>query len=143
MKLFIVYLLFLIPIHWETDFEAAKKSAKENHKFILLNFSGSDWCAPCILLRRDYLESDVFSKMADERLVLVNADFPRQKKNRLSKEQVSKNEALADIYNKEGNFPMTLLLDAEGKVVKSWKGKPEQSVEEWTAEINKICLANR
>ncbi len=143
MKLFIVYLLFLIPIHWETDFEAAKKSAKENHKLILLNFSGSDWCAPCILLRRDYLESDVFSKMADERLVLVNADFPRQKKNRLSKEQVSKNEALADIYNKEGNFPMTLLLDAEGKVVKSWKGKPEQSVEEWTAEINKICLANR
>jgi len=143
MKYAILFFVFLFPIKWEADFEKAKQTAATEHKLILLNFSGSDWCAPCILLRRDYLESDAFTKMADENLVLVNADFPRKKKNELSKEMTARNESLADQYNKDGNFPFTLLLDPKGKVIKTWKGKPEVPVEEWVAEINKICLANR
>lgn len=80
MKLLIPLFLLCSVIQWEPNFENAKKTAKENHKLILLNFSGSDWCGPCILTRRDYLESDVFTMMADQNLILVNADFPRKKK---------------------------------------------------------------
>ncbi len=72
-------------------------------------------------------------------MVLVNADFPRKKKNIPSDEIVKRNEALAEKYNKEGSFPLTLLLNADGKVIKSWRGKPEVSVEEWTKEIKNIC----
>jgi thiol-disulfide isomerase/thioredoxin len=143
MKLFISLLILLLPIKWEPNFENAKKSAKENHKIILLNFSGSDWCAPCISLRKDYLESDAFTKMADDNLILVNADFPRKKKNLGTAEWIQRNEALAEQYNKDGNFPLTLLLDANGKVLKKWVGKPEVSVEKWIQEIKTICDANK
>lgn len=141
MKVLTLFLLltFLPTINWEPDFTIAKKTAKEKNELILLNFSGSDWCGPCIVLHRDYIQSEVFTKMADKNLVLVNADFPRKKKNIGTPEQVKQNEHLADLYNKEGNFPLTLLLDADGKVIKTWRGKPQNSPEEWTAEIKAIC----
>lgn len=143
MKFIALLLTFMIPIQWETDFENAKKIAKEKHQMILLNFSGSDWCGPCIVTRKEYLESEVFLDMAKVNLVMVNADFPRKKKNQLSEQQIKRNEALAEKYNKEGSFPYTLLLNADGKVIKSWKGKPEASVENWTAEIKTICTSNK
>lgn len=136
-------LTFMSPVNWEPDFNNAKKIAKEKHELILLNFSGSDWCGPCIVTRKEYFESQVFTDMANENLVLVNADFPRKKKNIGTAEQVQRNEGLAEIYNKEGSFPLTLLLDADGKVIKTWHGKPETSPEQWTAEIKAICESRK
>ena len=144
MKLFLsFFLIALLPIQWEPSFENAKKIAKERQELILLNFSGSDWCGPCIVTRKDYLESEVFTNMANENLVLVNADFPRKKKNIGSPEQVKRNEALAEKYNKQGIFPLTLLLNSDGKVLKTWNGKPEVTPEQWTAEIKAVCDANK
>jgi len=143
MKLIALLLLFTVTAQWEPDFENAKKIAKEKHELILLNFSGSDWCGPCIMLRKDYIDSDVFQDMAKGNLVLVNADFPRKKKNQLSAEQIKRNEALAEKYNKQGQFPFTLLLDADGKVLKTWTGKPEVSVEQWTQDIKAVCASNK
>jgi thioredoxin-related protein len=143
MKFIALLLLFVIPAQWEPDFENAKKIAKDKHELILLNFSGSDWCGPCIMLRKDYIDSNAFQEMAKDNLVMVNADFPRKKKNQLSPEQIKRNEALAERYNKQGQFPYTLLLDANGKVLKTWTGKPEVSVEKWTQEIKAVCTANK
>ncbi len=143
MKPLLFLFLTIISLQSGNDLEAAKKAAKEQNKLILLNFSGSDWCGPCIVLRRDYIQSEVFQAMAKGNLVMVNADFPRKKKNQLPPEQVKKNEALAEKYNKEGFFPYTLLLDANGKVLKTWKGKPEVSAEKWTQEIKAICTASK
>ncbi|UPT71140.1 MAG: thioredoxin family protein [Flavobacterium sp. JAD_PAG50586_2] len=80
MKLLLSLFILFLPTQWEPSFENAKKTAKEKHELILLNFSGSDWCGPCIVTRKDFFESEVFTKMANENLVLVNADFPRKKK---------------------------------------------------------------
>lgn len=136
-------LVLLIPVQWEPSFENAKKTAKEKHELIVLNFSGSDWCGPCIVTRRDYFDSEVFSAMAKDHLVMVNADFPRKKKNALSAEVTKRNDALAEQYNKQGIFPFTLLLDANGKILKTWSGKPEVSPEQWTADIKAICDARK
>lgn len=144
MKLLSLFIaISMLSINWEPDFNAAKKTAAQQHKLILLNFSGSDWCGPCIMLRRDYLENAAFTQMADKNLVLVNADFPRKKKNMGSPEQIKRNEGLAEIYNKEGSFPLTLLLDAQGKVIKTWHGKPEMTPEQWTQEIQAICESRK
>lgn len=144
MKLLTCFLfLALIPFKWGTDLESAKKDAKEKKHMILLNFSGSDWCAPCIATKRDYFESESFISMAKDNLVLLNADFPRKKKNQLSPEQTKKNEALAEKYNKEGNFPLTLLLDSNGKIIKSWAGRPEIPVDKWVKEIKSICESHK
>ena len=114
----------LTASQWGNDFDKAKTEANQNHKYILLNFSGSDWCGPCIKLKKDIFESADFGQYAEEHLVLVRADFPRQKKNQLDARQTAHNEALAEKYNNQGKFPLTLLTDADGKVVKEWEGYP-------------------
>ncbi len=145
IKTTLLYLLLpflLFTPGWLTDFEEAKTLAAQKHQLILLNFSGSDWCSPCIRLKKEIFESDRFKNFADSAIVLVNADFPRLKKNQLVKEQVAKNESLAGRYNREGKFPFTLLLDEEGKVIKSWEGVPNYTPEQWVTTIKNFNAAH-
>lgn len=121
---------------WMTDFDKAKTEAAGSGKLILLNFSGSDWCIPCIRLHKEIFQTEAFEKYAEDHLILVNADFPRLKKNQLPKEQIKKNEKLADKYDADGAFPLTLLLDANGNVLKQWNGLPKETAEQLTSEIN-------
>lgn len=141
--LFLVAVMATSFVQWQPDFPTAQKKAKEEGKLILLNFSGSDWCGPCIRLRKEILDSEPFGKLADSSLVLFNADFPRNKKNQLPKEVQRRNDALADQYNPLGKFPFTLLLTAEGKVVRSWEGFPENGPEQFMTQIKSACDASR
>jgi len=137
MKLISIFfmLFFASGAAWLGDFDTAKTEASREHKLILINFSGSDWCGPCIRLRKEILESDAFDTYAAKNLVLVRADFPRQKKNQLSPEQVKLNEALADKYNPDGKFPYTLLVDENGKVLFTWDGFPNEKPEQFIGQI--------
>ena len=103
--------------NWELDFEHAKKQAREEQKQILLVFSGSDWCAPCIKLDQQIWQTETFQTHANDNLVLLRADFPKRKSNRLPKEQELKNTKLAELYNTEGYFPLVVLMNADGKVI--------------------------
>lgn len=140
MKLLFVTLfsLLAVPALWMGNFSEAQKQAKATHKQILINFSGSDWCGPCIRLRKEILESESFEQYAAVNLLLVRADFPRQKKNQLPKEQIKLNESLAEVYNKDGKFPFTVLVDENGKVLKSWDGFPDESPQAFVSEIDKL-----
>ena len=91
--------------------------ASNENKNILLVFSGSDWCAPCIKLKKEILTSEEFIVFAKEHYIILNADFPKRKVNALPKEQQEHNKALAERYNKQGHFPLVVVLDAEGTVV--------------------------
>lgn len=102
---------------WLTDYEVAKKEAENRGKYLMLYFSGSDWCKPCIQLSKNVLDTETFSKYAGENFVALRLDFPKMKKNRLSKEEISQNEALAEKYNPNGVFPLLVILDKEEKVI--------------------------
>lgn len=123
-----------LPV-WHLNMREAREIAQKEHRYILLNFSGSDWCGPCIMLRKEIFEDPVFADFADTALVLVNADFPRMKKNQLSKEQQQLNDQLADQYNSQGKFPLTLLLNADGNVIKEWEGNPSVKAEGFDAQV--------
>ncbi|PWK16131.1 thioredoxin-like protein [Arcicella aurantiaca] len=143
MKLLSIIFLLAFSLstteEWTTDFGKAKTEANSQHKYILLNFSGSDWCGPCIKLKKEVLDSPEFLKYANDKLVLVRADFPRNKKNRLSPELTKHNEALAEKYNNQGKFPYTVLIDADGKVVKSWEGyTANMTIENLKVEIEQL-----
>jgi thioredoxin-related protein len=132
----IILFAFINPaINWTGDFNEAQKEAQKTHKLIMINFSGSDWCGPCIRTRKEILETKTFEDYAAGHLVLLRADFPRQKKNQLPKDQVKRNEALADKYNPDGEFPLTLLVDENGKVIKKWDGFPNVKPETFVAQI--------
>jgi len=137
----IILLFCSFTVSWETDFEAAKQQAKDTNRYLLLNFSGSDWCGPCRRFKQDFLDSEIFKQYADSNLVLVNADFPRQKKNQLPKALQQQNDKLAEQYNTEGSFPTTLLLDVSGKVLKKWIGVPKGSVDDFVNEIDQAAHA--
>ena len=137
MGFFLVFSMYTVPLLWLTDFDQASAEATKSNKMILLNFSGSDWCGPCIRMEKEIFESAVFGDYAQKNLVLLRADFPRMKKNQLSEAQVKKNEALANKYDSQGKFPYTVLMNAKGEVVKEWEGVPQVTPAVFVAEINK------
>lgn len=89
--------------------EEAIRWAKEKDKAILLVFSGSDWCQPCIRLDKYVLQETSFQTYVENALVILKCDFPQRSK--LAKETLQQNEALAERFNPRGEFPSLLLLD--------------------------------
>ncbi len=135
MRLILALLFFItssfvsIAPEWGHNYKEALQIAQKENKFILVNFSGSDWCGPCIRLHKEVFVLADFTKLANEKLVLLNADFPRAKKNQLPPAQQKLNDDLAEKYNDKGAFPLTVLVDQNGKVIKSWDGFPASPVE--------------
>ncbi len=83
-------------------------------------------------------------QMADTELILVNADFPRMKKNQLPASQQKLNDEMADKYNPKGIFPYTLLLNSNGKVLQTWDGLPNESPDDYiTMEVRNGIYTNR
>jgi thioredoxin-related protein len=120
-KTFLFFFLLITTLgfsqNWKTNFEDAKVQAATENKNIVLVFSGSDWCGPCIKLDKNIWQSDAFKKESAKKWVLVRADFPKKKANQLSDELTTSNKNLAEKYNKEGNFPLVVVVDSNGKVI--------------------------
>ena len=102
---------------WHTDYSEAQKLAEAGGKPIVLVFQGSDWCAPCIKLDREVWSQPEFRDYAASHLVMLKADFPRRSKNALASDQAKANAALAERYNRNGIFPLMVVLDKSGKVL--------------------------
>ena len=96
---------------WGEDFPAAQLRANDEKKQLLVNFTGSDWSAPCITFRKNILNSDIFLDYAKSRFVLVNVDFPRNRPQ--ADNQRLANQILMRKYNVQG-FPTLLILKSNG-----------------------------
>lgn len=115
LKIIVFLLLFGISNaglaqEWQKDYATAVDLAKVGNKNILLVFSGSDWCAPCIKLDKNVWRTKVFNEYVADKLVLYKVDFPKRKKNRLPEAILNQNKILAEKYGLQ-NFPMVILLD--------------------------------
>ena len=102
---------------WHYDIKTAQEIAVSEDRPIILVFQGSDWCAPCIKLDREVFATDTFKLYAKDHFVMLQADFPKRKKNALAPEQQELNNALAEKYNNRGIFPFVVILDKEGNVL--------------------------
>ncbi len=103
-------------VKWETKIEDAVKIAKKENKAILVNFTGSDWCIWCKKLQGEVFSQAEFAKYANDNLVLVKLDFPRNVKQ--SKAVQEYNRGLMKKYGVRG-FPTILLLDKNGEYLKT------------------------
>lgn len=95
------------PKGWITDFNEAVRTAEEENKMILLNYTGSDWCVWCHRLRDEVFNTPAFEEWAEENLVMVFLDFPSS--ITLSEDQMNHNGFLQALFGVEG-FPTLLLL---------------------------------
>tara|TARA_B100000795_G_scaffold71256_1_gene50114 strand:- start:3891 stop:4331 length:441 start_codon:yes stop_codon:yes gene_type:complete len=122
---------------WFTNMEDAKTRATLEEKIIVLVFQGSDWCAPCIKLNKEIFESKTFRLYAENHFIMVQADFPKRKKNALTPELQSHNNALAERYNKRGIFPLVVVLN-EGGAVLGETGYLKTTPEKYILELENL-----
>jgi len=94
---------------WSTDLDKAFAKAKSEKKSVLVEFTGSDWCPPCIAMRKNVFSKKEFLDAASKKFILVELDFPQG-----NKELKEKNQPLAEKYKIEG-FPTVILFTPEGK----------------------------
>jgi len=99
---------------WTDNMDQALETAKAQNRFMLLNFTGSDWCGWCIKLDKEVFSKNDFKKYAQEKLVLVTVDFPMKKKPS-SKVQKQNNE-LKSKYS-IGGYPTIIILDPNGEKI--------------------------
>jgi len=104
---------------WGDNYQQALSTAAKENKKVLLDFTGSDWCGWCIKLKKETFDQPQFKDFADKNLVLVEVDFPQGKS--LSPEVKKQNDSLQEQFHVEG-FPMIVLLNAQGKILKQNSG---------------------
>lgn len=121
----VFFLLNTTP--WHTNLNDALAVAKAEDKTILVVFSGSDWCKPCIQLKETVFTSKAFNAVADN-YTLVNIDFKRDRSG-VSKSQIEHNESVAEKYNPNGYFPFVVLINTKGEVLKSIDGYKGETAE--------------
>jgi thioredoxin-related protein len=119
---------------WETDYAKALEKAKVENKRVLLDFTGSDWCAPCIELKKRAFSSAEFADYAAKNLILVEIDYPQRK--RQSAELKRQNDKLGAEYGiDEKGFPTLVLLDPSAKVVREFSGYSGETAAEIIAWV--------
>ena len=122
---------------WLTNFDDALDKAQQEEKTLLLYFSGSDWCRPCILLKKNVFETEEFKNFAEENLILAMFDFPAHEENQLEPDQIEHNEKMAELYNPKGNFPHIVLISAKGEKIAEFAGYNGESATKYIAKLQK------
>ncbi len=125
-----------VPEGWSDDLEAAFKKAKEENKAVLVEFTGSDWCPPCIMMRKNVFTKKEFIEGASEKYILVELDFPNG-----DPEVKKKNQPYAKEYKITG-FPTVVLFDSEGKEFTRFTASRYRTVDEFLKHIN-TALKNK
>lgn len=108
---------FALQLHasgdaWTTDLPAAKATAKQQNKLVLMDFTGSDWCPPCKKLTAEVLSQKEFLDYAAKHFVLVELDFPSKKAQ--SAELKAANNKLKEQFAIKG-FPTLVVITPDGK----------------------------
>ncbi|MFH5805788.1 thioredoxin family protein [Alienimonas sp. DA493] len=100
-----------LPIHeWTTDLAAARQTAAAEGKDVLMLFTGSDWCPPCMALEENVFSQAPASRLTDD-FVPVLFDFPMKKEQ--APEIAARNEQVQQEYGITG-YPTVLLTSAGG-----------------------------
>lgn len=97
---------------WLTDFAQARARAEAADRYLLIAFTGSDWCHYCRDLEREVFSRRSFRDYADQNLVLLSVDFPRE--HDLAPATRKQNEKLKTQLKVAG-FPTVVLLSPQGE----------------------------
>lgn len=119
---------------WLESYPEALALAAKNNRPVLIDFMGSDWCVPCIQMKKTVFDSEAFQKYADDHLVLLEVDFPQGRKQ--PKKQFEENQALGEKFGAIDpmgmlRVPTVTLVSPQGEVLATQHGaffKPEEVI---------------
>lgn len=120
---------------WLNDYKKAQQEAKATDKFLLLDFTGSDWCGWCKKFDKEILSQSRFKDYARGNLVLLEVDFPRAKPQ--SAELRKQNQELAQQYQVEG-FPTIVVLNRDGQKLWQYDGYFPDGPAAFVAQLEKL-----
>ena len=116
---------------WSEDLDKALETAKKEKKSVLVEFTGSDWCPPCKMMRKEVFSKEEFVKSASKNFILVEIDLPKGRRDVAEKEEpgvefektreFARAKAIADKNkptiekHKIDGFPTVILLHPDGK----------------------------
>lgn len=101
-------------LQWLTSYDKAVAQAKKESKFVLADFTGSDWCIWCKRLHSEVFDTKEFKDWAAKKAVLLQLDFPKNKQ--LDDATKKQNKELAKKFEIKG-YPTIIFLDGEGKKI--------------------------
>ena len=95
---------------WYTNLMDAQQQSKATHKPIFAFFTGSDWCGWCHKLQNEVFSKPKFIKWAQDKVILLELDFPRSKQ--LPAELAKQNSSLQQAFKVSG-YPTVWLFFME------------------------------
>ncbi|MEY2564829.1 MAG: hypothetical protein QOH88_3022 [Verrucomicrobiota bacterium] len=124
---------------WNTAYDSALATAKSSHKYVLIDFNGSDWCGPCMEMKKVVFSAPAFATYAKKNLVLLDIDYPQKKK--LPDSLKKQNDILAKQYGIDRTgYPTVVLLDPNGKKLgqlEGYGGEKPADVIAWIEKLKK------
>jgi len=117
---------------WLTDYPKALAEAKAKNKAVLLDFTGSDFCTGCQTLKKQVWSTPEFAKFAQEKLVLVELDFPFELPQ--PEELKKANQALESQFKVVG-YPTIIMVDANGKEFFRDEGYDDATADKYIAKL--------
>ena len=116
---------------WLTSYEAALETAQNTGRPVLTIFTGSDWCPHCRTLEDNVLATETFLDWAEDRVVLLMIDLPKQG---ISQAVRSERSQVCIKYGVR-TFPSALLIDSEGNKLALQTGYTGQPASTWVAHF--------
>ncbi|AWI26515.1 thioredoxin family protein [Flavobacterium pallidum] len=104
-------------LHWVTDIDKALREAAVANKEVLLFFTVSEQCENCEKLDKNIFGSEAFQAFAKENYIPVRIDFSQKPTEELTDRMIEKNLLIIEKYNKDGFFPLVVVLDKNAKVL--------------------------
>jgi protein disulfide-isomerase len=118
---------------WLTNYDKALELAKAENKSVLLDFTGSDWCGWCEKMVKEALSQKEFLDYAAKNLILVEVDFPHNKKQ--SEEVKTQNAELQKKFGARG-YPTFVLVDKYGQQLGKQAGYLEGGASAFIAKLD-------
>lgn len=89
--------------------------AQNQNKNIVLYFTGSDWCKPCLDLDEKILQTPEFSNFITKKVIFQKVDY-----RRVNFSETDKNyfEKLAKLFNPQKSFPKFIIVSKKRKILK-------------------------
>lgn len=116
---------------WISDLNEGLEKAKKEGKPVLAEFTGSDWCPPCMMMQKKVFSKDEFVKKASEDYILVVVDSPNA-----DPKLAEKNEKYFEKYKVQG-VPTVVLLKSDGKEYDRFSASAHPSVDAFLKRIKK------
>ncbi len=115
---------------WMDSVDDALAKAKTEKKPVMVEFTGSDWCPPCIMMGKEVFGKKEFVDAASKKFILVKIDIPNK-----DKELKAKNSKVLEAHKVKG-VPTVILFTSEGKEFDRFTASKYNTVEKFLAHLD-------